>query len=62
VTLDLPVVILDNDFRDPDIDRYVEQFEQLDPVVGILGDAYTPTEAEDLNTLTRELPVRGLRR
>lgn len=53
--VDLPVVILDNDFRNPDIDRYLNRFEELDPAVGIIGDAYTSTEAEELNSVADEI-------
>lgn len=53
--VDLPVVILDNDFRDPDVDRYLDQFEQYDPSVAVLGDAYTPGEARALNDLAANL-------
>lgn len=53
--VDLPVNILDNDFQDPDIGRYVDRFEKYDPSVGILGDAYTEAEAEELNQVAREL-------
>lgn len=53
--VDLPVVVLDNDFQDPDIDRYLDRFEQYDPSMAILGDAYTPEEAKGLNETAREL-------
>jgi hypothetical protein len=49
------VVILDNDFRDPDVDRYLEEFEDFDPSVGVLGDAYTVEEARELNQVACEL-------
>lgn len=53
--VDLPVNILDNEFHDPDIDRYIEQFEKYNPSVGILGDAYTEKEAEELNQIANKL-------
>lgn len=53
--VDLPTVILDNDFADPDIDRYLECFKEYNPSVAILGDAYTPVEAEGLNKTVGEL-------
>jgi len=60
--VDLPVVILDNDFHDPDRDRYLKQFKEHDPSVAILGDAYTPTEARQLDEiatqLKKELPYK----
>lgn len=45
LNVDLPVVILDNEFRNPDVDRYLVRFETHDPSVAILGDAYTPLQA-----------------
>lgn len=48
-------MILDNDFRDPDLDRYLDRFECFDPSVGILGDAYTAGEAEDLDAVAFDL-------
>jgi hypothetical protein len=53
--VDLPVNILDNDFRDPDLDRYLERFEELDPSVGIVGDAYSRDEARELNRVAEEI-------
>lgn len=53
--VDLPVVILDNNFHDPDIDRYLDAFETYDPSVAILGDAYTPTDAKRMNRIATDL-------
>lgn len=53
--VDLPVIVLDNDFRDPDVARYLDRFDQYDPSVAILGDAYTPAEARGLNDLAAGL-------
>jgi len=53
--VDLPVNILDNDFRNPDIDRYLQGFEKYDPSVAILGDAYNKSEAEELNEYVEQL-------
>ena len=47
--------MLDNDFRDPDIDRFLERFEEYDPSVAVLGDAYTEQEAQELNRVASEL-------
>ena len=38
--LDIPVGILDNDFRNPDLDRYVARFFEHEPQVGVIGDVY----------------------
>lgn len=52
---DVPVVMLDNDFRDPDLDRFLNRFQEYDPSVAVLGDAYTEEEAEELNDVACEL-------
>lgn len=60
--VDLPVVILDNDFRNPDTARYLDRFEQYDPSVAVLGDAYTRWDAEQyqkvINELREEYPYK----
>ncbi|AJF27346.1 hypothetical protein SG26_01225 [Haloarcula sp. CBA1115] len=53
--VDIPIEILDNDFRNPDLDRYIERFEQYEPSVGMLGDAYDQQEARRYNQAAREL-------
>ena len=53
--VELPVVVLDNDFHDPDLDRYLDRFETYDPAVAILGDAYTPDEAREMNEAVQTL-------
>ena len=49
------MVVLDNDFHNPDIDRYLDYFETYDPSVGVLGDAYTPIEAKGMNDIATDL-------
>lgn len=53
-------MILDNDFRYPEIDRYLDRFELCDPSIGILGDANNRREVEELNTIATELKERYL--
>ncbi|WP_424016147.1 DUF6610 family protein (plasmid) [Halorientalis pallida] len=53
--VDVPVQILDNDFRNPDIDRYLRRFQQLEPNVAMLGDAYTRDEGREYSRTAREL-------
>ena len=53
--VDVPIEMLDNDFRNPDLDRYIERFEQYEPSVGMLGDAYDRQEARRYNQAAREL-------
>lgn len=43
--VDVPVLMLDNDFTDPDLDRYVQRFREYQPEIGVLGDAYSAPEA-----------------
>jgi len=53
--VDVPVEFQDNYFEDPDLDRYLEIFEQNDPAVAILGDAYSEEETELLDDAISEL-------
>lgn len=53
--VDYPVLMMDNDFRDPDVDRYLEKFEEYDPSVAVLGDAFTESEAERYNEIACEI-------
>ncbi|MFC7175145.1 DUF6610 family protein [Haloplanus litoreus] len=36
--LSLPVGMLDNDFRNPDLERFVDRFFEYEPEVGVIGD------------------------
>ena len=53
--MELPVGFLDNDFRDPDVERYLEEFERVDPSVAVVGDAYTRSEARQYQSVVDEL-------
>ncbi|WP_135827116.1 DUF6610 family protein [Halorussus ruber] len=53
--LELPVGMLDNDFRNPDLDRYVERFFEYEPQVGVIGDAYDVNEVGEYVTAAREI-------
>lgn len=46
---------MDNDFSDPDLDRFLGCFEEEQPSVAVIGDAYTPTDAEIYNEAIRVL-------
>lgn len=60
--VDCPVLMVDNDFRDPDLERYLERIRSLErePWVCVLGDAEDPEEArtytEFARSLSREFP------
>ena len=47
--VDVPIEMLDNDFRNPDLDRYIKRFEAYEPSIGVLGDAYDAEEAREYN-------------
>ena len=47
--------MLDNDFRNPDLDRYVDRVFEHKPRVGIVGDAYDAAEAQSYVEAIREL-------
>lgn len=53
--VDLPVVVLDNDFRDPDVKRYLDRFDTYDPAVAILGDAYSSYQADQFDVIADQL-------
>jgi len=53
--LELPVGMLDNDFRNPDLDRYVERFFEYEPQVGVIGDAYGVEEVDRYVAAAREI-------
>lgn len=53
--LECPVGMLDNDFRNPDLDRYVDRVLEHEPAVGIVGDASDAAEAQSYVDTIREL-------
>ena len=53
--LELPVGMLDNDFRNPDLDRYVERFFEHEPQVGVIGDTYEVEEVDRYVAAAREI-------
>jgi hypothetical protein len=55
--VETPVLMIDNDFRDPDPERYVACIQKLahPPWVCVLGDAATPEQAHEYTRLAREL-------
>ena len=53
--LECPVGMLDNDFRNPDLDRYVDRVFKHEPEVGIVGDTYNAAEAQSYVRTIREL-------
>jgi hypothetical protein len=53
--LTLPVGMLDNDFRNPDLDRFVERFFKHEPQVGVIGDVDEPAEVDDHVAAAREI-------
>jgi hypothetical protein len=55
--VDCPVLMVDNDFRNPDLDRYVERIRGLSqpPWVCVLGDAKTPAQARTYTEFARSL-------
>ncbi|WP_459190927.1 DUF6610 family protein [Halosimplex sp. J119] len=53
--LNIPVGMLDNDFRNPDLDRYVARFFQHEPQVGVIGDVYEPDDVDEYVAAAREI-------
>lgn len=60
--VDLEVGMLDNDFKNPDLERYLDVFEEVDPCVAVIGDAYSYDEAvryqDVVNELSQESPEK----
>lgn len=58
----LPQGFMDNDYEDPDLDRFLERFYSREPSVAVIGDAYTREEAEQyqdvIDELVEEYPLR----
>lgn len=55
--VDCPVLMVDNDFRDPNLERYLERIRGLkrQPWVCVLGDAETPEQARTYTEFARSL-------
>ncbi|WP_440992361.1 DUF6610 family protein [Haloarchaeobius baliensis] len=53
--LELPVGMLDNDFRNPDLERYIERFFECEPRVGVIGDAYDVDDVNEYVAAAREI-------
>lgn len=53
--VDLPIGMLDNNFRNPDLERYIDRFEQYEPNVAVLGDAPTKADAQRFLTAVADL-------
>jgi hypothetical protein len=51
----MPAIFLDNNFRDPDLDRWLSLFETTQPKIGVLGDADTRAEARRYVTVAEQL-------
>ncbi|WP_395166372.1 DUF6610 family protein [Natrinema pallidum] len=46
--IDVPVIVLDNDFRDPDLERLRDRVREYEPEIVVIGDAYDAGDAETL--------------
>ena len=53
--LNLPVGMFDNDFRNPDLDRFVDRFFECEPQVGVIGDVYERDDVDAHVAATREI-------
>ena len=53
--LNIPVGMLDNDFRNPDLDRYVARFFEYEPKVGVIGDVYEGDDVDKYVATAREI-------
>ena len=53
--LNLPVRMLDNDFRNPGLDQFVDRFFEHEPQVGVIGDVYERDDVDAHVAATREI-------
>jgi len=53
--VDVPILMLDNDFNRPDLERYLSRFREVEPEIGVVGDARTPEEAHTFVDAARGL-------
>jgi hypothetical protein len=53
--VDVPLGMLDNDFKNPNLERYLETFRTHEPEIGVIGDAPTPEVAHRYADAAREL-------
>ena len=55
LNLNLSVGMLDNDFRNPDLDRYIDRVFEYEPEIAVIGDAYDAAEARTYVRTIRDL-------
>jgi len=53
--LNIPVGMLDNDFRNPNLDRFIDRFFEHEPRVGVIGDVYERDDVDDHVAAAREI-------
>lgn len=53
--VDLPTGFLDNEYENPDLERYLDRFNETNPSVAVVGDAYNRSEAVELAETINEL-------
>lgn len=53
--LNVLVGMLDNDFRNPDLGRYVSRFFEYEPQVGVIGDAYEEDDVDEYVAAAHEI-------
>ena len=53
-----PIGFLDNNFHDPDLDRFIDRVHGLEPEIAVIGDAYDRRQAESLQEAADALQER----
>jgi len=53
--VDLLSGFLDNDYEDPDLDSFLEEFHRREPQVAVIGDAYNAEQAREYQEVTEDL-------
>jgi hypothetical protein len=55
LNLEIPVGMLDNDFRSPDLERFVDRFFEYEPTVGVIGDVDEMDDVDAHVSAAREI-------
>lgn len=55
VNVDIFEGFMDNDYEDPDLNRFLEEWRSRRPQVAVIGDAYTAEEAQEYQDVIDEL-------
>jgi len=55
VNVDLPEGFMDNEYEDPDLERFLDKFQEREPQVAVIGDAYNAEQAREYQKVVEDL-------